>query len=266
MVRCAPMLIDTHTHLDDARYESDRETMIARAREAGVDSMITIGCDLATSRAAVALANQYPFVYASIGVHPHEVKHITPDWYDELRHLARDTTKIVAYGEIGLDYHYNHSSPEEQRDRFREQIRLARELTLPVIIHTRDAQDDTIRILKEERASEIGGVFHCFSGDAWLANDALELGFYLSFSGILTFQNATMLREIAKTVPMDRLLIETDCPYLAPIPHRGKRNEPAYVQHVAEVLASVTSADGTRTADDIGRLTSDNARRLFKIP
>ena len=205
------MLIDTHTHLDDARYESDREAMIARAREAGVDRMITIGCDLATSRSAVALANQYPFVYASVGVHPHEVKHITDGWYDELRQLAREH-KVVAYGEIGLDYHYNHSDPELQRRRFREQLQLARELSLPVIIHTREAQDDTIRILKEEQASEIGGVFHCFSGDAWLAKDALEMGFYLSFSGILTFQNATMLREIARTIPADRLLIETDCP------------------------------------------------------
>ncbi|CAE6801185.1 MAG: TatD family hydrolase [Nitrospira sp.] len=259
------MLIDTHTHLDDARYESDREAMISRARQAGVESMITIGCDLVTSRSAVVLANQYPFVYASIGVHPHEVKHITADWYDEFRKLAHDR-KVVAYGEIGLDYHYNHSDPELQRQRFREQIQLARELTLPVIIHTREAQDDTIRILKEERASEIGGVFHCFSGDAWLAKDAIELGFYLSFSGILTFQNATMLRDIAKTVPADRLLIETDCPYLTPVPHRGKRNEPAYVKHVADLLATIAS-DGTPvTADEIGRRTSDNARRLFRIP
>ena len=259
------MLIDTHTHLDDARYESDREATIARAREAGVDRMITIVCDLATSRSAVALANQYPFVYASVGVHPHEVKHITDGWYDELRQLAREH-KVVAYGEIGLDYHYNHSDPELQRRRFREQLQLARELSLPVIIHTREAQDDTIRILKEEQASEIGGVFHCFSGDAWLAKDALELGFYLSFSGILTFQNATMLREIARTIPADRLLIETDCPYLTPIPHRGKRNEPAYVKHVADTLAAITSNGATLTAEDIGRLTSDNARRLFKIP
>ncbi len=259
------MLIDTHTHLDDARYESDREAMIARAREGGVDTMITIGCDLATSRSAVALAGHYPFVYASIGVHPHEVKHITAGWYDELRQLAREN-KVVAYGEIGLDYHYNHSDPDLQRRRFRKQLKLARELSLTAIIHTREAQDDTIRILKEERASEIGGVFHCFSGDAWLAKDALDLGFYLSFSGILTFQNATMLRDIAKTVPADRLLIETDCPYLTPIPHRGKRNEPAYVKHVAETLATITSNGATLTADDIGRLTSDNARRLFKIP
>ena len=185
------MLIDTHTHLDDARYESDREAMLARARAAGVESMITIGCDLATSRSAVTLANQYPFVYASIGVHPHEVKHIEDGWYDEFRRLARGKK---------------------------------------------------------------------------VAKDAIELGFYLSFSGILTFQNATMLREIAKTVPADRLLIETDCPYLTPVPHRGKRNEPAFVRHVAELLATITADNVPSTAEDVARRTSENARRLFKIP
>jgi TatD DNase family protein len=173
--------------------------------------------------------------------------------------------KVVAYGEIGLDYHYNHSSPKEQRDRFREQIQLARELKLPVIIHTREAQDDTIAILKEERASEVGGVFHCFSGDAWLAKDALDLGFYLSFSGILTFQSATMLRDIAKTAPLDRLLIETDCPYLTPIPHRGKRNEPAYVSFVAQKLAELHADEPGMSVDRIGRITTENAKRLFKI-
>ena len=151
------MFIDTHTHLDDARYNDDRETMIDRARQAGVDAFVTIGCDLATSQAAVELADRYAFVYASIGVHPHEVKHIGDGWYDEFRRLAQHP-RVVAYGEIGLDYHYNHSSPKDQRDRFREQVQLARELKLPVIIHTREAQEDTITILREERASEVGGV------------------------------------------------------------------------------------------------------------
>jgi len=255
------MLIDTHTHLDDSRYDSDRDLMVARARDAGVEHMITIGCDLATSRAAVALAEQYPFVYASVGVHPHEVKHIADGWYEELRRLAGHK-KVVAYGEIGLDYHYNHSPAVEQRDRFREQLHLARQLRLPVVIHTREAQEDTVQILKEEWSPELGGVFHCFSGDAWLAQDALDLGFHLSFSGILTFQNAGMLRDIAKTVPLDRLLIETDCPYLTPVPHRGKRNEPAYVRHVAETLATIF--DGT-DIEAVAKHTSTNARRLFKI-
>jgi TatD DNase family protein len=259
------MLIDTHTHLDDPRYDSDRDAMIRRAREAGIEAMITIGCDLATSRAAVAMTDRYEFVYASIGVHPHEVRHVEDHWYDEFRKLAA-RTKVVAYGEIGLDYHYNNSPPEEQRRRFREQVRLGKELRLPLVIHTREAQEDTIRILKEEQASEAGGVLHCFSGDAWLAKDALDLGFYLSFSGILTFQNATMLRDIARTVPIDRLLIETDCPYLTPVPHRGQRNEPAFVSHVADQLSSLLSGDDRWSVEDIARLTSENARRLFKIP
>lgn len=256
------MLIDTHTHLDDAKYHHDRDAMIARARDAGVGNLITIGCDLATSRSAVALADQYSFVYASVGVHPHEVKHIGDGWYNELRRLAQ-SKKVVAYGEIGLDYHYNHSSPKDQRDRFREQIQLARELSLPIIIHTREAQEDTIAILKEEKGSDVGGVFHCFSGDAWLAKDALDLGFYLSFSGILTFQNATMLREIAKNTPLDRILIETDCPYLTPVPHRGKRNEPAYVARVAEQLATIHGP--ALSLEQIEHLTTENAKRLFKI-
>lgn len=258
------MLIDTHAHLDDARYDDDRAAMMDRARTAGVDAFVTIGCDLATSRAAVALAEEHPAVYAAVGVHPHEAKHVGGGWYDELRKLAK-SAKVVAYGEIGLDYHYTHSSPKEQRDRFREQLQLAREIRLPVIVHTREAQEDTITILREERASEVGGVFHCFSGDAWLAKEALDLGFYLSFSGILTFPNAAALRDIAKTVPLDRVLIETDSPYLTPVPHRGKRNEPAYVGLVAQRLAEIRSGEAPVTAEDIGAMTSRNARRLFKI-
>lgn len=255
------MLIDTHTHLDDARYNDDRDTMIARAQDAGVSTFITIGCDLATSRSAVDLAGRHPFVYAAVGVHPHEVKHIADEWYDELRRLAQHD-KVVAYGEIGLDYHYNHSPPKLQRERFREQVCLARELRLPIVIHTREAQDDTMAILKDERAADIGGVFHCFSGDAWLAKDALDLGFFLSFSGVITFQNATMLRDIVKTVPLDRMLIETDCPYLAPVPHRGKRNEPAHVRFVADKIAEIKSVP----VEEVGLITTRNAQRLFKIP
>lgn len=262
--RRKPVLIDTHTHLDDARFDSDRDTVIARAREAGVDAFVTIGCDLATSQAAVSLADRYPCIYATVGVHPHEVKQISDSWYDDLRRLAQHH-KVVAYGEIGLDYHYNYSPPKLQRDRFREQICLARELGLPIVIHTREAQEDTIKILKEEKGSEVGGVFHCFSGDAWLAKDALDMGFYLSFSGVVTFQNATMLRDIVKTVAMDRILVETDCPYLTPAPHRGKRNEPAHVKLVAEKIAELKGLTEPMNMDEIGQMTSQNARRLFRI-
>jgi TatD DNase family protein len=254
------MLIDSHCHIDDARYDADRAAMIERARAEGVGHFVTIGCDLETSRAAVALAQHYPFISATVGVHPHEVKRIEGGWYDELRALAK-SKGVVAYGEIGLDYHYDHSPRDVQRERFCEQVRLARELRLPIVIHTREAQEDTITILKEEKGGDVGGVFHCFSGDAWLAKDALDLGFYLSFSGVVTFQNATMLRDIVKTVPLDRILVETDAPYLTPVPNRGKRNEPAYVRHVADKIAELHGL----TTQQVEDATTDNTKRLFKI-
>lgn len=259
------MLIDSHAHLDDPRYDRDRDAMIGRARAAGVEALITIGCDLATSQAAISLAERYSFVYATVGVHPHEVRHIADEWYSELRRLAQHR-EVVAYGEIGLDYHYDHSPRDVQRARFREQIALARDLHLPIVIHTREAQEDTMTILREEKAREVGGVFHCFSGDAWLAKDALDLGFYLSFSGVITFKNATMLRDIAKWVPMERILVETDCPYLSPVPYRGKRNEPAHVKFVAELITEIKSSEERVTVEEVAQITSANARRLFKIP
>ena len=232
-------------------------------RAAGVEALITIGCDVATSRSAVALAEAYPPVFAAIGVHPHESKEMIDDWDEAFRSLSQ-RPKVVAYGEIGLDYHYDHSPRAVQRQRFREQIQLARELRLPLVIHTREAQEDTVTILREEGAADVGGVFHCFSGDAWLAKDALDLGFYLSFSGILTFNNATALREIAKTVPLDRILVETDGPYLTPVPHRGTRNEPAFVQHVAQTLAQTLT--GSPSFESIADATVQNTKRVFKIP
>src|SRR2546428_10246231 len=254
------MLIDSHCHIDDPRFDADREAMIQRARDAGISHFVTIGCDLETSRAAVALAEGHPFISATVGVHPHEVKHIKEGWYAELRALAK-SERVVAYGEIGLDYHYDHSPREVQRQRFREQVQLARELGLPIVIHTREAQEDTIAILQEEKACELGGVFHCFSGDAWLAKDALDLGFYLSFSGVITFQNAVMLRDIVKTVPLDRILVETDSPYLTPAPHRGKRNEPTYVRHVAEKIAELHGL----SPQEVEEVTTQNTKRLFRI-
>ena len=259
------MLIDSHVHLDDPRYDGDRDQVFQRAADAGIDAFVTIGCDLATSRSSVQLAQARENVFATIGVHPHESKEITTGWYDEFRLLAKKP-KVVAYGEIGLDYHYDHSPREIQRQRFREQVQLAKELQLPIVIHTREAQEDTIAILKEEKAGEVGGVFHCFSGDAWLAKDALDLGFYLSFSGVITFKNASMLRDIVRTVPMDRILVETDCPYLAPVPHRGKRNEPAFVRQVAQTIAELMGNGTLSSLENIAQSTVDNTKRLFKIP
>lgn len=259
------MLIDSHVHLDDARYDHDRDAVFTRAKEAGVEAFITIGCDLVTSQSAVALANRHAEVYATVGVHPHEVKLIEEPWYPELKQLAQNP-KVVAYGEIGLDYHYDHSPREVQRQRFREQIQIARELGLPIVVHTREAQEDTMTILREEHAGEVGGVFHCFSGDTWLAKDALDLGFFLSFSGVITFRNATMLREIVRTVPLDRLLVETDGPYLTPVPHRGKRNEPSFVKHVIETIAETVGRHNPSSLEELAETTVANTKRLFKIP
>ena len=259
------MLIDSHVHLDDPRYDHDRDHVFQRAHDAGIDAFVTIGCDLATSQSAVQLAKLYDTVFATIGVHPHESHNIVNTWYDEFRQLAQ-RPKVVAYGEIGLDYHYNHSPHDVQRQRFREQVQLAKELDLPLVIHTREAQEDTITILKEEGAADVGGVFHCFSGDAWLAKDALDLGFYLSFSGIITFKNASMLREMIRMVPLDRILVETDSPYLTPVPHRGKRNEPSFVRHVAETIAAIVGNGTLSSFEQIAYTTVENTKRLFTIP
>lgn len=258
------MLIDSHVHLDDKRYDPDRTEVFSRAHEAGIEGFVTIGCDLETSHAAVNLAKAHSTVYATIGVHPHEVKHIRENWYRDLKELATHP-KVIAYGEVGLDYHYDHSPRDIQRTRFREQIRLARDLSLPLIIHTREAQEDTVAILLEEQASEIGGVFHCFSGDEWLAKNALDIGFYLSFSGVITFRNATMLREVIRTIPLDRILVETDGPYLTPVPFRGKRNEPAHLRLVAEQIAKIIGNGGATAVEDFAKITVANTKRLFKI-
>lgn len=258
------MLIDTHVHLDDSRYDSDREAVFQRAHEAGIERFVTIGCDLSTSYSAVQLATEHSDVYATVGVHPHEAKHVASHWYPELCQLARHP-KVVGFGEIGLDYHYDHSPREIQRQRFREQIALAYALQLPLVIHTRQAQADTLAILREEQAERVGGIFHCFSEDLSFAKQALALGFHLSFSGIITFRNASALHEVIRFVPDDRLLIETDAPYLTPVPFRGKRNESAYVTHVAKQVAEIKYGDSPSGYARVAELTTTNARRLFKI-
>ena len=254
------MFVDTHAHIHDPRFDSDRDMVIDRARDIGVDVMITVGTDLDTSRAAIALAEQHPFMYAAVGVHPHEVKDLTSETLVELRGLAAHP-RVVAYGEIGLDYYYDHSPRDTQRGRFKDQLQIARAVDLPVVIHTRDAQEDTLTILAEEWKGR-PGVFHCFTGDPAYATQALQLGFMVSFSGIVTFPKAAELREAVRVVPLDRLLIETDCPYLAPVPHRGKRNEPAYLPAVAETIAAERSPT---SLDEIARASADNAKTLFGI-
>ncbi len=254
------MLIDTHAHLEMREFNDDRDDVIKRAREAGVEYIITMGTTVESSRDAVLLADKYDFIYAAVGIHPHEVKDILHPAYEILRHFAKHK-KVVAYGEIGLDYYYEHSPRSDQKRKFRDMLREARELDLPVIIHDRDAHEDALAILSEEWSPELGGVMHCFSGDAAMAQKLIEMGFSISIAGPVTFPRSETLREVVRQVPIEHLLIETDAPYLAPQPFRGKRNEPAYVRHTAEMIAQVKGL----TFDDVARITSFNAMQLFGI-
>jgi TatD DNase family protein len=257
--------IDSHCHIDGPEYEADRVEVIARAREAGVKTMLNVGTGDPHSGAferSVALAEQHDEIYAAVGVHPHDAKLFDDAVEERLTALAKNSKRVVAWGEIGLDYHYDHSPREVQRTVFRRQLKLARKLNLPVIIHSREADEETVSILGEELSGyERAGVLHCFGGSLQMAQAALELGFYISFAGNVTFKKAEDLRDVARQLPLDRLLIETDCPYLTPVPFRGKRNEPARVVETAACLAMLHS----REVQELARVTSENFVRLFGV-
>ena len=261
------MFIDSHAHLDVPHYDADRAEVINRAREAAVEMMLEIcGSDVAKGSldAGLKLAEEYPFIYAAVGVHPHEAS-LYDEALEQKLFSMSEHEKVIGWGEIGLDYHYDHSPRDTQRRVFRRQLQLALERRAPAIIHTREAEDDTITILRESWAEvggdAIGGIIHCFTGTQRLADAAIRMGFHISFSGVLTFKNAGELRDVARAVPADRLLVETDCPYLAPLPYRGKRNEPAFVRETAAKLAELKSL----SLEEIARVTSGNFKRLFKL-
>jgi len=254
------MLFDTHAHYDDEAYNEDRKEVLRRAFESGVTYILCASCDVATSVHNIAIAKEYEFVYASVGIHPHDVCNATENDIETLIKLGMED-KVVAVGEIGLDYYYNHSPRELQKQWFRLQIDAAKRLKLPIIVHNRDAHEDSLKIIKEEKASEVGGVFHCYSGSVEMARELLKNNFYISIAGPVTFKNAKKILEVAKIIPDDRLLIETDCPYLTPEPYRGKRNESAYVRFVAEKIAEIR---GT-TFEHIADITRENGKRLFGI-
>lgn len=257
-----PSLIDTHAHLDNEQFNADRDEVIARAHANGISHILTIGCDLDSSQQSVAIAKANPCIYAAVGIHPHDAAQVDDFVLDQLRNLATNPdNKVVAIGEIGLDFYRDRSPRDIQRQVFRQQIQLARELNLPIIVHDRDAHDEVLAILQETNAGEIGGVLHCFSGDLVMAKACLDLGLHLSFTATVTYPKNEPAREIISKLPVDRLLIETDCPYLAPQSRRGKRNEPALVRSVAETIASVKGL----TEEDVARITSLNAFRLFGI-
>lgn len=253
-------LVDSHCHLDDRQFDQDREAVIARALEAGVTRMLAIGTgdgppDL---EAAIRLADAFPQIYATVGVHPHDARKATPETWRRMRELLSHP-KVVAVGEIGLDYYYDNSPRDTQRAVFVEQLRLAAEARKPVVIHTREAWQETLSLLEAHwAATGLRGVFHCFSGGPEEAAQALNLGFFLGFGGVLTFPKAERVRAAARSVPVDRLLLETDAPYLAPVPHRGKRNEPAFVLHTAQALAAARQ----EPLETLARATTQNFQRL----
>ena len=255
-------LVDSHCHIDMPQFDADRDAVVARAREAGVANMLIVGGvdeeDGHQRALRVAEALGFP---CSAGVHPHEARLYDDRIEDELRRLAEEK-RIVAIGEIGLDFHYDHSPRDAQREAFKRQLRLAHDVGLPVIIHTREADKETIAILEHEEADEIGGVIHCFTGSRELAERALVLGFLISFSGIVAFPRAETIQEVARLVPRERLLVETDAPFLAPPPHRGKRNEPAFVVEVARAVARLRG----EPVEEIGRAALANFIRAFKLP
>jgi len=254
------MYFDTHAHLDDEQFVLDQEAVITRAEEAGVELIVNVGYNVTSAQQTVELTQKYAFIYGAVGLHPHEAQDLTDDVCHEIRELAKKS-KVVAIGEIGLDYYYDHSPRGTQQQAFREMIRLAKEVRLPLIIHDRDAHEDTLRIVKEEKAAEVGGIFHCYSGSLPLAKEIIKMGFYLALGGALTFKNARKTVEIAREIPLEYLLIETDCPYLTPVPYRGKRNEPAYVVKVAEAIAEIKGL----SVAEVAQATLNNGKRLLEI-
>lgn len=253
-----PSIIDTHCHLDMKQFDPDRTEVIERARAAGIEAMITVGSDLEGTVSAMKLSGQYDFIYASIGIHPHDAKDFSDDIYMKLRQWS-DNSKVVAIGETGLDYHYDHSPRQVQRDVFEKHLRLAGETGLPVIIHSREAQKDTIEILRRSGINR--GVLHCFSGDMEMAEQVMSMGFYISIAGPVTFKKTVELKEIAGSIPDDYLLVETDAPYLSPEPFRGRRNEPAFIIETLKQIADLRKV----SLEDVARITSLNAKRLFGI-
>jgi len=254
------MLFDSHAHLDDSRYDEERDSILKIARENGVDLILNPGADLATSVEAVRLSEKYDMLYAAVGVHPHDVKDMDENTINHLRDLSKKQ-KVVAIGEIGLDFYYNHSPQELQRYWFERQIDLAKELKLPMIIHDRDAHQEVFDLLKAKAAGEFGCVMHCYSGSIELAKEYVKQGIYISLAGPITFKNARKTVEVAEEIPLEWLLIETDSPYLAPVPYRGKQNQPAYVRLVAEAIAAAKGI----SFEEVAQQTRVNAMTLFNI-
>lgn len=254
------MIFDTHAHYDDDAFQEDREELLAGLEAAGIGTVVNIGASIASTKTSLELAERYPFIYAAAGVHPSETAELDQEkmnWLEEM--CARP--KIVAVGEIGLDYHWDEPEREVQKRWFREQIRLALRVKLPIVVHSRDAAKDTLDIIKEEKAAEAGGVIHCFSYGVEVAREYLDMGFYLGVGGVLTFKNAKKLKEVVAYMPADRILLETDCPYMAPTPHRGERNSSLYLTLVAKAVSEIKGIP----EEEVVAVTEANARRMYRL-
>ena len=254
------MLFDTHAHLDDRAFDTDREDLLAGLADRQVALVMNPGCSLESSRNAVAMAEKYPWLYAAVGSHPDAADEVCPEVIEEYRKLCKLNNKVKAIGEIGLDYHYEDIPRDLQKKAFLMQMELARELDLPVIVHERDAHEDGMAIVRD--FPTVKGVFHCYSGSVEMARQLVELGWYIGFTGVLTFKNARKAIETAASIPLERIVLETDCPYMAPEPFRGKRNDPGYLYRMAEKLAEIRSLP----VEEIHRITTENGKRLYRIP
>ena len=252
------MLFDTHAHMNDPAFDEDREEVILGLKEKGVANFLNVGCCLESSKDCVAMAEKYDFVYASVGTHPDSADEVDAAVLDAYRQMARHP-KVMAIGEIGLDYYYETIPREIQIKAFRMQMELARELKMPVIVHERNAHDDGMRVVKEFK--DVTGVFHCYSGSAEMARQLVDMGWYIGFTGVLTFKNARKAVETAERIPLERIVLETDCPFMAPEPFRGKRNDPGYLFRMAERLAEIRGV----SVEEIRRITTENAKALYRI-
>ena len=256
------MIFETHAHYDDEQFESGREALIASLPDCGIKRVVNVGASIESTKNSIELAKQYEFVYAAVGVHPSEIAELNEDNFAWLRQLT-DLNKVVAVGEIGLDYYWDKEEEVQKRQRywFKRQMELAKEVGLPIIVHSRDAAEDTLRVMKEAHAEEIPGVIHCFSYSPEMAKEFIKMGYYIGVGGVVTFKNAKKLKETVEQIPLERILLETDCPYMAPEPNRGKRNDSTNLIYVAKEIAKIKGME----YDDVIRITEENAKRMYRI-
>lgn len=256
------MIFDTHAHYDDEQFDTDRDYLLDKGlKEKGVARVTNIGCDIPTSRMTDELTKKYDYIYGAVGVIPHHVENMTDSDLEELKSIATTNDKIVAIGEIGLDYHYDEPSRELQHKWFKAQMELARDLGLPLVIHSRDAAQDTVNLMKEAHAEEIGGVIHCYSYSEELSREFIKMGFFFGIGGVVTFKNSKKLKRAVQSIPLENIVLETDCPYLAPSPHRGERNDSSYLPLVVEEIARLKEVE----AEKVAEMTYQNALRLYRI-